>query len=88
MSDELIYLDDLAEILTEKTNQGKIKWEPGEPRGFITRVDDITIGIFFEPTRFRQRQTVLGLETIDAGKPDILALRCFTWVAGGLAFRR
>ena len=61
MSEDIVYLDDLAKILTKKTDEGKIKWESGEPRGYTTRIEENTIGIFFHPRPRSPRPSVFEI---------------------------
>lgn len=48
MTEGLVYLDDLARLLAKKTDEGKIKWEAGDPHGFITDIGNTHVGIFCE----------------------------------------
>lgn len=48
MTEGPVYLDDLAKLLTKKTDEGKIRWEAGDPYGFITDIGNSHVGIFCE----------------------------------------
>ena len=48
MNEDLLYLDDLAQLLTKRTEEGKIKWASGDRTGFVAEIGDKTIGVFIE----------------------------------------